>query len=159
VRGIEADVLPVCQQYGMGVIPWSPLSGGWLTGRYRHGQDLPATGRAALMPQRFDPANPDNRRKLDLVEELLKVASDAGTSLVHLALAFVIQHPAVTAAIVGPRTMEQMVDQLPAADLVLEQSVFDRIDEIVPPGTNVDAADAGWVPPALAEVARRRRGQ
>ncbi len=159
VRGIEADVLPVCEQNGMGVIPWSPLAGGWLTGRYRQGQELPTTGRAALIPEQFDPANPGNRRKAELIEELLKVASDAGCSLVHLALAFVLEHPAVTAAIIGPRTMEQMVDQLPAAELVLDQGILDRIDEIVPPGTNVSATDGGWVPPSIAEAALRRRSR
>jgi len=159
VRGIEADVLPVCEQNGMGVIPWSPLAGGWLTGRYRQGQELPTTGRAALIPEQFDPANPGNRRKAELIEELLKVASDAGCSLVHLALAFVLEHPAVTAAIIGPRTMEQMVDQRPAAELVLDQGILDRIDEIVPPGTNVSATDGGWVPPSIAEAALRRRSR
>src|SRR5437763_1367991 len=119
-RGVETSVLPTCQKYGMGVIPWSPLAGGWLTGRYRHGQDMPNTGRAARMPQRFDLALPENRRKLDLIEDLLKVASDAGCSLVHLAVAFVINHPAVTSAIIGPRTMDQLVDQLPAAEVRLE---------------------------------------
>ncbi|HEV2368997.1 MAG TPA: aldo/keto reductase, partial [Acidimicrobiales bacterium] len=96
-RGIEAAVLPTCQRYGMGVIPWSPLNGGWLTGRYRKGQELPSGGRAARMPQRFDPSRPINARKLELVDELLKVAADAGCSLVHLALAFVLRHPAVSA--------------------------------------------------------------
>ncbi len=159
VRGIEADVLPVCEQYGMGVIPWSPLAGGWLTGRYRKGQAVPTTGRAAMVPGQFDPANPANRRKAEIVEDLLKVASDAGCSLVHLALAFVLEHPAVTSAIIGPRTMEQMVDQLPATEVVLDREVLNRIDEIVPPGTNVNAADGGWVPPSIAHAALRRRSR
>src|SRR5881396_1909875 len=94
VRGIEADVLPVCQQYGMGVIPWSPLAGGWLSGKYRKGEDMPQSGRARRIPQRFDLAIPENQHKLDLVEELMKVAADAGVSLIELAIAFVIQHPA-----------------------------------------------------------------
>ena len=156
-RGVETSVLPTCQKYGMGVIPWSPLAGGWLTGRYRHGQDMPNTGRAARMPQRFDLALPENRRKLDLIEDLLKVASDAGCSLVHLAVAFVINHPAVTSAIIGPRTMDQLVDQLPAAEVRLEDAVLDRIDELVPPGTNVNPADAGWMAPSIASAWRRRR--
>ena len=156
-RGVETSVLPTCQKYGMGVIPWSPLAGGWLTGRYRHGQEMPKTGRAARMPQRFDLALPENQRKLDLIENLLKVASDAGCSIVHLALAFVISHPAVTSAIIGPRTMEQLVDQLPAVDVRLDDGILDRIDEIVPPGSNVNPADAGWTPPSLASAWRRRR--
>ncbi len=157
VRGIEADVLPTCQNYGMGVIPWSPLAGGWLSGKYRRGQELPKGGRAALVPQRFDPSIPENARKLDLVEDLDKVAVEAGVSLVELAVAFVVQHPAVTAAIIGPRTMEQLTTQLGAADVELEGAILDRIDELVPPGTNVNQADTGWTPPSIAQAWRRRR--
>src|SRR6266496_4464251 len=102
VRGIEASVLPTCERYGMAVIPWSPLAGGWLTGRYRRGRDLPRGGRAARVPDRFDYEKPENQRKLDLVEDLLKVAADAGLSLTHLAMAWVLEHPAVTSAIIGP---------------------------------------------------------
>ena len=158
VRGVEAAALPTCERYGMGVIPWSPLNGGWLTGRYRHGAPLPETGRAARMPERFDPAKPENRRKLDLIEELLKLTADAGMPLTHLALAFVLEHPAVTSAIIGPRTMEQLVDQLPAAGVHLDRAVLDRIDELVPPGTNVHPGDAGYMPPPVAAPWRRRRG-
>jgi aryl-alcohol dehydrogenase-like predicted oxidoreductase len=110
------------------------------------------------MPERYDFSLPENQRKLDVVEDLLKVASDAGVSLVHLALAFVIQHPAVTAAIIGPRTMEQLVDQLPAADVRLDDAILDRIDELVPPGTNLNAADAGYQTPSVSSAWRRRRG-
>ena len=156
-RGVEAAVLPTCQRYGMGVIPWSPLNGGWLTGRYRHGAGPRGEGRAARLPERFDPSLPANRRKLDLVDELSKVAADAGCSLLHLALAFVLRHPAVSAAIIGPRTMEQLTDQLPAADLVLDDGTMDRIDALVAPGTNVNPADAGYTPPAVAAAWRRRR--
>lgn len=156
-RGIEASVLPVCERYGMGVIPWSPLAGGWLSGRYRKGQDIPQTGRAARTPQRFDQSLPDNQRKLDLVEDLVAVADQAGISLTHLAMAFVVAHPAVTSAIIGPRTMEQLDDLLAGASVALDDEVLDRIDEIVPPGTNVNAADAGWEPPAVAQSWRRRR--
>jgi aryl-alcohol dehydrogenase-like predicted oxidoreductase len=159
VRGIEADVLPVCQQYGMGVIPWSPLAGGWLTGRYRRGMEQPTTGRAARTPGRFDLSRPGNQRKLDLVEELEKVAADAGVSLIHLALAFVLNHPAVSSAIIGPRNPEQLDGQLGAVDVVLDDGVLDRIDELVQPGTNLNADDAGWQPPALASAWRRRRSR
>jgi aryl-alcohol dehydrogenase-like predicted oxidoreductase len=155
-RGIETAVLPTCKKYGMGVIPWSPLAGGWLTGRYRRGDDAPKGGRASRTPQRFDYDLPENQRKLDLVEELLKVAADAGVSLTHLAHAFVLEHPAVTAAIIGPRTMEQLTDVLAGADVRLTAEVLDRIDELVPPGTNINQADAGWEPPSLAPHARRR---
>ena len=156
-RGIENAVLPTCQRYGMGVIPWSPLNGGWLTGRYRPGQDAPKGGRASRQPERFDPSVPVNQRKLDLVEELLKVAADAGCSLVHLAIAFVLRHPAVSAAIIGPRTMEQLTDQMGATDVVLDDAVLDRIDELVPPGTNVNPGDAGYASPAVTAAWRRRR--
>jgi len=156
-RGVEADVLPVCQQYGMAVIPWSPLAGGWLSGRYRKGRDLPASTRAERLPQRYDPSLPANQAKLDAVEQLAQLADEAGLSLVHLAIAFVIEHPAVTAAIIGPRTMEQLESQLGAADVVLEEKQLDRIDEIVPPGSTLNRADSGWVPPALASPAARRR--
>ena len=155
-RGIETAVLPTCLQYGMGVIPWSPLAGGWLTGKYRRGEAAPTTGRARRIPERFDYDLPENQRKLALVEELLKVAADAGVSLTHLAHAFVLEHPAVTAAIIGPRTMEQLTDVLAGADVRLSNEVLDRIDGLVPPGTNINPADAGYQPPSLSRKARRR---
>jgi aryl-alcohol dehydrogenase-like predicted oxidoreductase len=157
VRWIETELLPVCRQYGMGVIPWSPLAGGWLTGRYRKGQALPTTGRAARMPQRFDPNLPGNQRKLDIVEELLKLAADAGVSMVELALAFVLEHPAVTSAIIGPRTMEQLEDQLGAGDVRLDTATLDRIDELVPPGTNVGQGETGYSPASIERKDLRRR--
>ena len=157
-RGIERSVLPTCERYGMGVIPWSPLGGGWLTGKYRQGQDIDLTsGRAARMPQRFDPSVPGNAHKLELVEQLVGVAEQAGCSLTHLAMAFVVAHPAVSAAIIGPRTMEQLVDLLAGVDVVLDDDTLDAIDAIVPPGTNVHFDDAGWQPPAIAQAWRRRR--
>jgi len=156
VRGVEASVLPTCQRYGMGVIAWSPLNGGWLTGRYRRGEK-PCGGRADLQPQRFDPERPANARKLELVEGLDEVASSAGTSLTHLALAFPLAHPAVTSVIIGPRTMDQLTDLLTGAEVRLDDATLDRIDELVPPGTNVDPEDAGYVAPALRSTWRRRR--
>jgi aryl-alcohol dehydrogenase-like predicted oxidoreductase len=156
VRGIESDVLPTCRRYGMGVIPWSPLAGGWLSGRWRKGQDAPDSTRAARLPDRYDLSKPENQRKLDVVEELAQLADDSGHTLIELALAFVIRHPAVTAAIIGPRTMEQLESQLPAAAVELSDDVLDRIDEIVPPGTNINPGDAGWQNPALQPGARRR---
>jgi len=157
VRGAELDVLPVAERYGMGVIPWSPLAGGWLTGRYRKGQDIPQSGRAQRMPARYDMSLPENQRKLDAAEALAVLAEEAGLSLIHLALAFVAQHPAVTAPIIGPRTMEQLESQLGAADVNLSSDVLDRIDEIVPPGTNISAGDAGYQPPSLTDASLRRR--
>ena len=157
-RGIEAEVLPVCEQYGMAVIPWSPLAGGWLSGRYRKGGDGPEQSRRAeRLPDRFDLSRPENQRKLDAADALGALADEAGISLVHLALAFVLRHPAVTAPIVGPRTMEQLEGVLAATDVTLDDALLDRIDGIVPPGTNLNPADAGWTPPALADASRRRR--
>ena len=130
---------------------------GWLTGRYRRSRPRATSDRAAAFWTRFDYDLPENQRKLDLVEELLKLAADAGVSLTHLAHAFVLEHPAVTSAIIGPRTMEQLTDVLAGADVRLTNEVLDRIDEIVPPGTNVDAADAGYQPPSLGRKARPPR--
>jgi aryl-alcohol dehydrogenase-like predicted oxidoreductase len=156
-RGIEADVLPVAESYGMGVIPWSPLAGGWLSGRWST-DNPPESRRAAMVPSRYDMSIPANQRKLEMVDELRALADSAGLSLIEMALAFVIEHPAVTAAIIGPRTMEHLESQLTAADVALSQDVLDRIDEIVPPGTNANAVDAGWTNPWLADPWHRRRG-
>jgi aryl-alcohol dehydrogenase-like predicted oxidoreductase len=156
VRGVENDVLPTCKRYGMAVIPWSPLAGGWLSGRWRKGQETPDSTRAQRLPHRYDLSIPANQRKLDAVEELAKLADETGLSLIHLAIAFVLRHPAVTAPIIGPRTMEQLESQVGAAEVELADDVLDRIDEIVPPGANVNHADAGWDNPALHPSARRR---
>jgi aryl-alcohol dehydrogenase-like predicted oxidoreductase len=140
----------------MGVIPWSPLAGGWLTGRYRRGDDMPDTNRARRIPDRFRYDLPENQKKLDMVEELLKLAADAGMSLTHMAHAFVLEHPAVTAPIIGPRTMEQLTDVLAGADIRLTDDVLNKIDELCPPGTTINPADTGWAPPSLSKRARRR---
>ena len=155
-RGIEADVLPTARRHGMAVIPWSPLAGGWLSGRWRKGADTPVSPRAKLVPRRYDLSLPGNQRKLEVADALARLADEAGLSLVHMALAFVIRHPAVTAAIIGPRTMEHLESQLGAVDVVLDDALLDRIDEIVPPGTNLNPADAGWTNPDLEPAARRR---
>jgi aryl-alcohol dehydrogenase-like predicted oxidoreductase len=156
VRGIEADVLPACARYGMGVITWSPLAGGWLSGRWRLGEEQPGSSRAERLPGRFDPSLPENQRKLELADALARLAEEAGLTLIELAIAFVVRHPAVTSAIIGPRTMEQLESQLPAAEVHLDDELLDRIDELVPPGTTVNPADAGYVPPSLEPAARRR---
>ena len=156
-RGAERDVLPVCQRYGMGVIPWSPLAGGWLSGRYRKGADAPESTRAQRIPRRYDMSLPENQRKLEAADALARLAEEAGLSLIHLAIAFVLRHPAVTAPIIGPRTMEQLESQLGATEVELDDAILDRIDEIVPPGTNFNPADAGYTPPAIADSSLRRR--
>ncbi|MDX6733594.1 MAG: hypothetical protein QOC54_3542 [Baekduia sp.] len=157
-RGVEAEVLPTCAKYGMGVIPWSPLSGGWLSGRWRKDAEAPAPTSEARrrLTDRYDLSLPANQRKLEAADALARLAEEAGMSLIEMAIAFVINHPAVTAAIIGPRTMEQLESQLPAADVVLDEALLDRIDEIVTPGINVNPADAGWANPALEPTARRR---
>ena len=141
----------------MTAIVWAPLNGGWLTGKYRRGVEPPSGSRAVREPDHFDYGDPIRERKLDLVEELAKIAADAGCSLTHLALAFVLRHPVVSAAIVGPRTMAQLVDQLGADAVELGDDVLDRIDELVAPGTNLNARDAGYVAPALTDPTQRRR--
>jgi aryl-alcohol dehydrogenase-like predicted oxidoreductase len=147
VRGVEADVLPTCRRYGMGVIPWSPLAGGWLTGRYRKGQDLPETHRAQRIPQRYDMSLPGNQAKLEAADALAQLAEEAGLTLIDMALAFVLRHPAVTAPIIGPRTMEQLESQLGAADVTLSDDILDRIDEIVPPGDEPQRYGCGVAEP------------
>ncbi|MEA2227705.1 MAG: hypothetical protein QOF04_1335 [Solirubrobacteraceae bacterium] len=156
VRAVEADVLPTCRRHGMGVIPWSPLAGGWLSGRWRTGAEPPASTRADRIPARYDLSLPANQRKLEAADALARLAEEAGMTLVQMAIAFVIGHPAVTAAIIGPRTMEQLESQLAALDVTLDAELLDRIDEIVPPGTNVNPADGGYQNPDLEPGARRR---
>src|SRR5512133_1764564 len=141
VRAVEADVLPTCARYGMGVMSYSPLTGGWLSGRWRKDTGQQSSSRAGRLPERFDLSQPANQRKLDAVEELARLADGAGITLIQLAIAFVLNHPAITAPIIGPRTMEQLESQLAAADVVLDEAVLDRIDEIVPPGTTINPAD------------------
>ena len=155
VRGVESDVLPTCRRYGMGVIPWSPLAGGWLSGRYRLDTEVETSRRAAMIPGRYDMSKPENQRKLEAADALARVAEEAGISLIEMALAFVIRHPAVTAAIIGPRTMEHLESQLPAAEVTLSDEVLDRIDAIVAPGTDVNPSDGGWENPLLLGARRR----
>jgi aryl-alcohol dehydrogenase-like predicted oxidoreductase len=158
IRSVEKDVLPVCEEYGMGVIPWSPLAGGWLSGRYNKGGDSPADSRRAqMLPSRYDMTLPGNQAKLEAAQALGELAQEAGMTLIEMALAFVTSHPTVSAAIIGPRTMEQLQSQLPALETKLSDDVLDRIDEIVPPGTNVNQNDTGWDPPWLTDSSLRRR--
>ena len=157
-RGIETSVLPVCQRLGMGVLTWGPLASGFLTGRYRKGQPIDLTaGRAALTPARFDPSLPVNVTKLDIVEQLVEIADGIGCSLPELAVAFTVAHPGVTSVIIGPRTMNQLEALQKGASLTLDDAILDRIDEIVPPGTNIYHPDGAWRPPVLTDTTRRRR--
>jgi aryl-alcohol dehydrogenase-like predicted oxidoreductase len=157
VRGVEAEVLPVCQRHGMGVIPWSPLAGGWLSGQWRTGAQNLTSRRAARIPNRYDLSRPENQAKLAAATALADLADEAGISLIHMALAFVLRHPAVTAAIIGPRTADHLDSQIGAADVDLSTEVLDRIDEIAKPGTNFSFADAGYEPPGVADASVRRR--
>src|SRR5882757_1826225 len=157
VRGIEADLLPVAQRYDMGVLPWSPLAGGWLTGGYRKDRELPTSRRRSRIPTRYDLSDPANQRKLDATEAFARLAEQAGISLIHLALAFVLEHPAVTAPIIGPRTMEHLEAQLGAEDITLSTDVLDEIDRIVAPGATLGRFEEGYVHPALTDPSLRRR--
>ena len=157
VRGIEAEILPVCDTYGMGAIVWSPLAGGWLSGKWRVGADDLTSRRARMLPARYDLSLPENQRKLEAADALGALADETGISLVQMAIAFAINHPQVTSAIIGPRTREQLDTQIGAVDVALSDEVLDRIDEIVPPGLNISAGDAGYEPPSINSAWRRRR--
>jgi aryl-alcohol dehydrogenase-like predicted oxidoreductase len=157
VRHTEADVLPTCARHGMGVLTYSPLAGGWLSGRWRKDTDLPTPSPARQrLANRYDMSLPVNQRKLDAAEALGQLADEAGLTLIEMAIAFVLNHPAVTSAIIGPRTIEQLESQLPAADVVLDDALLDRIDEIVTPGTLINPADSSFQNPALEPAVRRR---
>jgi aryl-alcohol dehydrogenase (NADP+) len=151
-RGIEREVLPVCQRYGMGVMVWSPLAKGMLTGRYRKGQPLPDSLRVKVMRKQMG-----DEGRLDAVERLIVVAQEAGLSLTHLAMAFAVAHPGATSAILGPRTMEQLDDLLAGAEVALSDEALDAIDLIVPPGADVGIDAANYVPPAIGQAGLRRR--
>ena len=151
-RGIEREVLPACQRYGMGALVWSPLAMGMLTGRYRKGQQQPDSVRVKRFPRQMS-----DERRLDALEQLIPVAEEAGLSLTHMAVAFVMAHPGVTSAILGPRTMQHLDDLLAGANVALNDEILDRIDKIVPPGTDVGPLDAGYNPPAITQATLRRR--
>jgi aryl-alcohol dehydrogenase-like predicted oxidoreductase len=154
-RTIEAAVLPAAQRLGMGVLTYGPLSSGWLSGR---ADPTSGSNRAALSPRAFDMTQRANQVRLDAVRELTKLAEEAGLPLTHLALGFVLAHPAVSSVLIGPRTPEQLRDLLAATDVVLAEDVLDRIDEIVPPGTEINPADNYIDPPrALVDKRLRRR--
>lgn len=155
VRGIEEDVLPTVRRHGMGTLTYSPLAGGWLSGRWRKGA-APSPASSARPGARFDMTTPANQHKLDVVEDLAQLAEQAGMTLIELAIAFVVRHPGVTSAIVGPRTMEQLESYLPAVDRPLSDDVLDRIDEIVPPGVTLNPDDNSYGTHELTPQARRR---
>jgi len=151
-RSIEQEVLPVCQKYGMGALVWSPLAKGMLTGRYRKGQALPESLRVKVFPKQMS-----DERNLEAVERLIPIAEQAGLSLTHMAIAFVMAHPGVTSAILGPRTMPQLDDLLSGAEVVLDDQILDRIDEVVAPGTDAGPMGAVYTPPAVTQASLRRR--
>jgi aryl-alcohol dehydrogenase-like predicted oxidoreductase len=155
VRGIELDVLPTAQRYGMGILTYSPLAGGWLSGSWT-ADSSPTSPARQRLAARFDMSLPENQRKLEATEQLAQVARDADLSLIELAVAFVVNHPAVTSAIIGPRTMEQLESQLPAVEVVLDAATLDRIDEIVRPGVNLNPADTSYGEQVLNPALRRR---
>jgi aryl-alcohol dehydrogenase (NADP+) len=156
VRGIERDVLPTCERYGIGAIVWSPLNGGWLTGKYS--RDVPGDSRFARLGRgswRAD--SPGAEAKRALLPELEAIAADAGTNLIGLALAFTLAHPAVTSTIIGPRTMDQLESQLPAAEVRLDAAILDRVDALVAPGRTLSRGDIAYEPRAIRHAAARRR--
>ncbi|MFB9689056.1 aldo/keto reductase [Amycolatopsis plumensis] len=155
-RGIEAHVLPVTEEYGMGVLAWSPLASGWLSGAIRASQEI-STSRAKVLPERFDLDVPANRARLDAVEKLAKLADAAGLTLIQLALGFVTAHPGVTSALIGPRTVEHLRSQLEAADTVLSADVLDEIDAVVAPGVDLAPGEKFDTPPSLLDPSLRRR--
>ena len=155
VRGIELDVLPTARRHGMGILTYSPLAGGWLSGRWSADATPTSPARQRLVA-RFDMTLPENQRKLQATEALGTLADEAGVSLIELAIAFVINHPAVTSAIIGPRTMEQLDSQTPAVELALDPAILDRIDEIVRPGVNLNPADTSYGEQVLDPPLRRR---
>lgn len=155
-RGIETHVLPVTQEYGLGTLVWSPLASGWLSGAVRKDREI-TTNRAAVIPGRFDLSIPSNQARLEAVEQLAVVADEAGLTMIQLALGFVTAHPAVTSAIIGPRTLDHLTSQLAAADTVLSADVLDAIDAIVAPGLDLAPEEKFDTPPALLDPALRRR--
>jgi aryl-alcohol dehydrogenase-like predicted oxidoreductase len=156
-RGIEAHVLPTCEQLGLGVMVWAPLSRGWLTGKYRRGLAVSDEWRARRQADHFDYGRPEAERKLDAVEQLIEVADELGCTLIQLAVAFTLAHRAVTSAIIGPRKPEHLQSMFGADTLRLDTATLDRIDQIVAPGVNLNATDAGYVSPAIADARLRRR--
>jgi aryl-alcohol dehydrogenase-like predicted oxidoreductase len=155
-RGIETHVLPVTQEYGLGVLAWSPLASGWLSGAVRAGQEI-STSRSKVLPQRFDLTDPANQARLDAVEKLAKLAEQAGLTLIQLALGFVTAHPGVTSALIGPRTLDHLKSQLEAAETVLPADVLDEIDAVAAPGVDLAAHEKFDTPPALLDPSLRRR--
>jgi aryl-alcohol dehydrogenase-like predicted oxidoreductase len=156
-RGAERDVFAVCRKHAVGVLTWSPLAGGWLSGRYRRGTPPPRSTRIAVLPLSYDPDLPANRRKLEAADDMAALAERAGLTPIQLALGFTLAHPTVSGVIIGPRTVGQLEVYLTAAETRLGADLLDEIDEIVPPGTNVNPADPGWDPPELTDPRRRRR--
>ena len=156
-RGIERDVLPVAQRFGMGVITWGPLAGGWLSGRFHRGMDQPDAPRNRVNFARYDVSRPENQRKFDVIEEVAAIAGNAGLSMPHLSVAFALAHPAVTSVLIGPRTVEHLDGLRGAADVTLSADVLDQLDAVCPPGANINVADGGYDPPSITDKRSRRR--
>jgi len=156
VRGVESEVLPVAEQYGLGVLTYGPLAAGWLSGRYRLNAGQPASHRSELIPGRFDVTDNENHDKLVAADSLASLAEESGVSLIYLAIGFVLSHRAVTSAIIGPRVLEHLQSQLGGSEVHLSSDILDRIDQIVPPGTNFRLRDSGAIPTSLTDSRRRR---
>jgi aryl-alcohol dehydrogenase-like predicted oxidoreductase len=156
VRSAEREVFPVVRRYGVGVLGYGPLAAGWLSGRYRIGGEQPASARADLIPGRFDIAADRNQRKLAAADALAGLAEERGLTLVELAVAFALNHPAVSSVIIGPRTAEHLDAYLKAATVSLDAATLDRIDSIVEPGTHFLERDTGVDTPSLQPSSLRR---
>ncbi|MFJ3959151.1 aldo/keto reductase [Arthrobacter sp. NPDC090010] len=157
VRGVERHVLPTAQRLDMGVLTWSPLNSGWLTGRFRGGSEMRLEGFREMISYKFDLSKGGNQRKLHAVEQLLRLSAESGIPLTHLALSFAASHPAVSSVLLGPRTTAQLDDLLAASSVRLSNDVLDRIDEIVPPATDLNPEDVDYTPPHLQDPSLRRR--
>lgn len=156
-RGIERDVLPVAQRFGMGVITWGPLAGGWLSGRFHRGMSQPNAPRNRVNFARYDISRPENQQKFDVIEAVAAIAAYAGMSMPHISIAFALAHPAVTSVLIGPRTIEHLDGLLGAADVTLSEDALDQLDAVCPPGTNINVADGGYDPPSMTDKQSRRR--
>jgi aryl-alcohol dehydrogenase-like predicted oxidoreductase len=156
-RGIERDVLPVCSRYGMGVVTWGPLAGGWLSGRFDRGIEQPRAPRNLANYQRYDLESAENQRKFDIVEQVNAVAKEAGLTLPRMAVAFAMNHRAVTSVLIGPRTPEHLENLLDVTTIRLDGDLLDRLDSVAPPGVYATTADAGYEPPSIANPTLRRR--
>ncbi|WP_038343437.1 aldo/keto reductase [Acinetobacter sp. A47] len=155
-REIENEVLPICSKYKIGVAVWSPLAGGWLSGKIKNAADV-ITDRTKYWGNRYDMSQAKNQKKLEIVLRLNKICEEFNISLNHLAIAFTLNHPAVTSAIIGPRTLDHLDTLVDAVNLNLSVEILDMIDTVVEAGITVSEDDKGYISPAILNPSLRRR--